>query len=1433
MSSRNNTSLVMSPTESTNPKASRNLPILTKDNWFVYKKRMERFLTAKGLWAYVKHESLENLLNSHSLARQESAENRETRTPFDRSQNPTHQDFKDMTTGYLIDSIPDSIFQLVMDISSPCEIWKKLVEHHEKRGMFSTIQVRLKYYNTRLADCPDMETYLNRKDMLRHEYESITNNNLIDDDLVISLLLGLPEEYDDLVMVLSHQKDLSLTHCQRSLLHEYEKRHKSGRNINKKRHVMEDSGTSQKKKKSLSNNNVKSLRFCKYCEKKRRHTSDECFKNPKNKHVGPHLNSRTPKVNHLFEVPTLVPNDDDYQININDSSYSFPIHIIKSKRDKDNTLDKESYWLCDSGAACNICVDKSLFSNLKDANKNLALEGFQGTKLYPSGIGSVNLCFINNMGEHTILHLENVYYVPESTHNIISLGYLYKQFQVSFIYNEKPLLVREGINLINLTVHHTLPFLKVLPCKEHGKNQSKIHKCSPISWSMWHQRFGHLNYKSLFKLSNTNSINGFNRPTTNSESQMCQACLEGKIPKSFLSSSWLESESKTLSPLALVHADLGGPIPVPSFEEDKYFLILVDDYSCYAWIYFLKRKSDALKAFTIWYNLVSNQTSTSLKIFRSDNGGEFQKFLPFLQKHGIRHQTTVAYNWHQNGRSERYIRTIVNKALAMLSHSKLPKKFWAEALDTAVYLTNLSPTSNLPHGTTPFQQIWHIKPNVAHLRVFGCKCVVHVPKEKRIKFDMKGQLCLFMGYSLDKKAYRVYNLTTHLIEYAAKVEFFEQDFAQKNDFSSDFIFEQVGEDNEEFIPLQSEYTKNPNQNKNKSKCFEQVGVGNKRSLEELTNSSKHQDLQNLDNERFLASDKMDASNEERTSPRNSKQRIKRQAAINAEKKIDSTFLKNDQFDLFNINTVHDIWLDNPEPKTIEGALHYSNPERPYWLEAIQSELDSLNENKTWIIVDKPKDRRIVKCMWIFRRKLNSDGSVERYKARLVAKGYSQIEGVDYNETYSPVARLTSVRTLIALANSLEIEIHQMDVNTAFLYATLNEEIYMNVPKGIDNVPKNKVCKLVKSLYGLKQAPIEWYKNLHSTLTKMNFVASSVDSCIYKLEDNDHKAYIAVYVDDILICSTSNSLLDKIKSLLKLKYKMKDMGLLKLYLGVEINQDSDKITMSQEGYINRVLDKFKMINSNPSKTPELVGQTLSKEDSPKTIQDINEMKTKPYRQAVGCLMYIMIATRPDISHAVITVSKFLENPGIKHWTAVKRILRYLKGTTKLRLVYRRKLKHTSFKIEAFTDSDYANDVDNRRSVTGYIIKLNNCTISWRSKKQTSVALSTTGAEYMAISMTTQELIWLYNLLTHLVPKEQIEMPINLFSDCQGAIKLAKNFSYSGRTKHIDVRYHFIREHIQSQLIKLSYINTNDNTSDLFTKPLTEIKFVQFRKKLGLE
>ena len=526
-------------------------------------------------------------------------------------------------------------------------------------------------------------------------------------------------------------------------------------------------------------------------------------------------------------------------------------------------------------------------------------------------------------------------------------------------------------------------------------------------------------------------------------------------------------------------------------------------------------------------------------------------------------------------------------------------------------------------------------------------------------------------------------------------------------------------------------------------------------------------------------------------------------------------------------------------RTIHEAL--ADPQHAdRWREAIMAEWNSIKKHGVMEACPRPRGRRPIGCRWVLTTKQDEHGQVSRFKARLVAKGYSQRPGIDYWETFAPVARHTTVRVFLCVAALEDLELHQLDVQTAFLNGKLEEEVYMSPPPGLDQIEPSHPAlstgclRLHSALYGLKQASRVWNKDLHQHLLRLGFEQSTADPCLYVLTSAKWRCLLCIFVDDIIVAASTQLTVRWLVKHLEARYSIKDMGALRWCLGMLVVRDRPArcLYLSQKRYVLDMLDKFGMSDCKGKRTPAAAGLRLSKSMAATSPEEKAAMAVRPYASLIGSIMYSANTTRPDIVFISSCLARFMAHPGAEHWAAAKHVLRYLSATRNRALVLGRvptvaadsatspspspssSSSPSPERLVGYTDASWADDPDSRRSTTGYLFTYAGAIISWRSRLQPTVALSTVEAEYMAACGAAQEAVWLRRLLACF--GRGTDDPTTIFGDNQGSLALMKNPVFHKRTKHIAIRFHYVRELVQSQVISCKYLCTEDMLADMMTK-----------------
>jgi hypothetical protein len=493
----------------------------------------------------------------------------------------------------------------------------------------------------------------------------------------------------------------------------------------------------------------------------------------------------------------------------------------------------------------------------------------------------------------------------------------------------------------------------------------------------------------------------------------------------------------------------------------------------------------------------------------------------------------------------------------------------------------------------------------------------------------------------------------------------------------------------------------------------------------------------------------------------------------------------------------------------------TDPDR--WMVPMQVEMNTLKAKHTWDLVKPPPGANVMDSMWVYDIKWDGEGNRIKDKARLVGKGYTQQLGVDYNETWAGVTRLESVRMTAAIAAKYDLKLWRIDFVGAYLNSLTKEDIYMKQPEGfVEPGSEDLACKLVHTIYGTMQGAHDWYETLSATYNKLGYITSRADPCVRIKRDEKEYTITDTYTDDVFGASRTDEEIEKRKIEMGKEWEIKDVGESEYFLGMRVQQDliSGTIRLTQRPYWEHVLNRFNLGSVPPRNTPLPVGINLDQGMSPKTESEKSQMVDKPYRSVLGSVMWGQLATCPDLSFAVSLLARFQANPGIEHWIALLHVIGYIKNTIDYGLTYSRDADLSPL---AFVDADYGGCRDTRRSTSGYVFTMAGGAVTWSSKRQATVALSTVEAEYVAMSRCAQQMVWMQTWLGEV--EIEYDRPGIIKGDSRGAIALTKNTKNHGKVKHIDIRHHYIRDLLQSGSIVFEQVPSADNLADLFTKPLS--------------
>ncbi|KAK1617744.1 hypothetical protein QYE76_023261, partial [Lolium multiflorum] len=920
-------------------------------------------------------------------------------------------------------------------------------------------------------------------------------------------------------------------------------------------------------------------------------------------------------------------------------------------------------WVFDSGCTNHMTGGRGVLDQfIEDINKKSSITFGDNSKGKVLGYGKVaiskDLCLETVMlVEHLGYNLLSIYHLADAGYNSYFTKYYVQVFRSD---NLKLVLVgyvENNLYVVDLSKESPSPSTCLMAAK-HDEG-----------W-LWHRRLGHVNMRNLKQLLKGEHIVGLTGISFEKD-RVCSACVAGKQLKK---KHPIKSIVTTSRPLELLHLDLFGPSHYDTLGGSKYGLVIVDDYSRYSWVFLLKSKDETHREFITFAKKAQRTYESEIKAIRTDNGTEFKNYTmqEFVDDEGIKHEFSAPYTPQQNGVVERKNRTIIEMARTMLSEFNSPHNFWGEAISTAVHYSNRLFLRPL-HNKTPYELLTGNKPNVMYIRVFGCKCLVKNNKGKLGKFETRTIEGIFVGYAENSHAYRYYNRSTGTIEVSCDVVFLEDNGSQV----------------EQVVPCVAGNNDDP------SSAIKHMGIGHIRPMEvhnddqgdgvevssspqvepsstQVEPSSATQDLSSTQDEPHSEEQEespqpteQDHDDDQETSSTHVQAQVvphdqvlardefidhegtirKIKAATRAsDMKVDLVLgsiskgvVTRRHHALLITYCQHHAFVSSFEPLKVHEALV-----DPDWVIAMQEELECFTRNEVWSLVERPKDHRInvIGTKWVFKNKQDENGIVIRNKARLVAQGFAQIEGMDFEDTFAPVARLEAIRLLLAFASFHNFKLYQMDVKSAFLNGPLKETAYVAQPPGFEDPCRpNHVYLLHKALYGLKQAPRAWYEFLRDFLLQDGFCMGTVDSTLFTKRVKGGGLFICqIYVDDIIFGGTNPNHNKAFELLMTRKFEMSMMGELKFFLGFQVRQLAKGTFISQEKYVKDMLKKFNMTNASPMKTPMPVKGQLGSCDGEKDVDIKLPVQPRASMENYSLLMGAAAVMKMAVEMAAVSMEK---------------------------------------------------------------------------------------------------------------------------------------------------------------------------------------------------
>jgi len=936
----------------------------------------------------------------------------------------------------------------------------------------------------------------------------------------------------------------------------------------------------------------------------------------------------------------------------------------------------------------------------------------------------------------------------------------------------------------------------------------------PTSLEQWHRRLTHCSPLTIQEMAAKNLVDGL-KLSAMSINGKCEDCILGRHTRRPFD----RETEKDLNPLDLVSFDLWGPSRVQSAGGKVYLMMIVDAGTSCKYGVYLQDKSDmsTIEGFDNFRITAETLTGRKIRRIRTDRAFDSNAWKEYCQKHGIIHEFTAPYSSAQNGLAERAIRTTMDDVRTLLNDSGLNHSFWAEAAAYSIDTRNLIPSRRHP-DKIPLEAFTTKRQDISHLRVFGAKCWAKVPTALGAsKLDPRSVECRFLGYATGRGNYKVQDVGSHRVFVSRDVIFEE---GQPHRTSAN-----VGET----IPIfETDTEDTPPADKGPISAHHNPVDPNHQSDNTAHHSAHQSDITAHHNPVNAHHNPVNPVPvipvEQRRSTRTTQP--SRAGLQSMEYKERETTGRDEGKDWANL-TIDRLTNDHEDviaclnetkashniPRSYRHAMA-TDPDR--WMIPMKVEMETLKSKHTWDLVKPPPGANIMDSMWVYDIKWDGEGNRIKDKARLVGKGYTQQLGIDYNETWAAVTRLESVRMTAAVAAKYNLKLWRIDFVGAYLNSLTKEDIYMKQPEGfVEAGYEDYVAKLVHTIYGTMQGAHDWYETLSTTFRELGYTTSRADPCVRFKEEDGKYTITDTYTDDIFGASRDDEEIKERKDEIGKVWDIKDVGETEYFLGMRVQQDlkSGTIRLTQRPYWEHVLARFHMDKITPRNTPLPIGIILDTNMSPKTDSEKKEMDDKPYRSILGSVMWGQLATRPDLSFSISLLARFQANPGIEHWKALIHVVGYIKNTLDYGLTYSR---DSDISPTAFVDADYGGCKDTRRSTSGYVFTMAGGAVTWSSKRQATVALSTVEAEYVAMSRCAQQMCWIHSWLDEV--KVKYSLPGLIKGDNHGAIALTKNTKDHGKVKHIDIRHHYIRELIYSGAIILEQVPSADNLADLFTKPL---------------
>ncbi|QRV78044.1 Retrovirus-related Pol polyprotein from transposon TNT 1-94 [Ceratobasidium sp. AG-Ba] len=1343
--------------------------------------------------------------------------------------------------------VDDNVMTNILACETSSEVWTQLKQLYEVADIVAIIELRRNFFSHRMLDETRIDDHVRTMRSWYDQLRAIDSNLANDFDWAIALIASLPLSWDVFIQTLrpllnfqdkTKWPDMAKQVTSSVMAEGQRKEQRSveaGLLAKKNTAAAATFGSGGSNGKNTGGGQGKRKGECNYCHKKG-HWERECRKKKADQ-------EKKKETAHIASTGEQGDQDQTDQ----GGAVAF---VAKAP-----TSFSSHEWIADSGAGSHIVGNRTYFSTYEPVSE--VVEGIGGD-VPIVGRGTVR-AIIRNGNKSNELLLRNVAHVPSFAGNLLSCkvidlaggACLFKGGRCTVYAPDGRTLgvgpkigdsAKGSLYLMNISVITPTTQVAVARGDMDGSK----------SWEDWHRIMGHINQGALERLFNKNMVNGMKVDRDSPRNYFCEACVQAKH---HIASYPQESKSKYNSVGDLTVTDVWGPARTQSLQGNSYFVTFTDMYSRFTIASFMKSTKEVFEHYKAYEALLANQFGKQLKRVRSDNGKEFvnKTFKDYAASQGTILEETAPHSSAQNGVAERKNRTLVEGARAQLFAQQLPRFLWQEAVSYMVYIANRSPTHTLG-DITPYERFYGRKPHIGNLQEFGAECWVLDQSGSNGKLDVKSKKYRFTGFADNSTAWRYYKQESRQILKSRNIIFPPRPKPGGVDWTELELYQLApavspaeGESGASqlnsallqqpkptpapgvFTPPSKATALPPTAPKPEEK---KPTLGPLMIPKSISNPTSRIPTP-VGSPTYRVGRGLGPSRPVRSSSATRPNYVDLDSVGKPTVDNDTSYPKYGKpVGVAHIGSEEDVSLEREWREYVYAAISrredddhpsyeqtLSRWDADKWSIARDEEIAAFERMGTFELVELPDGFKPLKPGWVNTIKRNADLEITRYRARLVVKGYGQRFGVDFNEVVAHVLRADSWRILIALAAIHDWDIHQLDVISAFLNGRVEEEIYMVQIPGYED-GTNRVLRIHGSLYGLKQAPRIWMLTFGKAVKTIGFEPiASEPSCFIRRTDNGDLCILAVYVDDIALFATKGYA-SKVKKELMALFEMRDMGELGHFLGYRVTRDRAKrtINISQDAYIKNLIDRAGLADANPTTIPLPAGTQLERYTGPPV--------DFPYARHIGGILYATLATRPDAAYANQHLSQFNSNPGPKHIAGLKSLFRYLRGTLDYGLTYTG--LETSAQPVGYSDADWAQNILDRKSISGVIFTLAGAAICWISKKQPTVALSSMEGEYMALSLAVRHGLWIKMFFEEL--GFPLESTLSIYTDNTAAIALAHDPQFHARSKHIDTRHHFLREHVTRKTIELSHIPGNENLADLFTKALPRPRFNYLASKV---